>query len=137
MKILSSPSLAEVQRTIERDEMRMQQRQAEASQAGQQLEEQKLREERERLEREFELKLQELEQKDIANQRDNNTKLTIAEMQSMDQDQDGILKSELSTRELLEKARQFNETLKFNREKLTRELAVKKEAINKKKLANV
>ncbi len=137
MKIMASPSMAEIQRTIERDERDMQKRQSEAAQAERDSNEQIKALELELKQAELELKEAELEQKDIANQRDNATKLTIAQLKSLDEEGDGIITTQLNKEELLEKARQFNETLQFNKEKLAKEVAVKKEAINKKSIKNV
>jgi hypothetical protein len=61
-----------------------------------------------------------LEQEDKLNQRDNETKLLIANMQVLsnkDSEGDGIIE-ENNSEELLEKIREFNANLQLEREKL-------------------
>lgn len=115
MKLYSSTSLAEKQRLVERDEQAIQERNAQMQQ--QQLESQ------ERIaQQEQEIRLEELDQKERANIRDNDTKLTIAQIQH----QDDIEKSVLSRDELAEKNRQFDRKLEVEKEKIRKQNTNKK-----------
>lgn len=115
MKLYSSTSLAEKQRLVERDEQAIQERNAQMQQ--QQLESQ------ERIaQQEQEMRLEELDQKERANIRDNDTKLTIAQIQH----QDDIEKSVLSRDELAEKNRQFDRKLEVEKEKIRKQNTNKK-----------
>ena len=70
----------------------------------------------------------EMEQKDMLNQRDNETKILVAQI-SADNEDDGIKEPEFSEEakaNLEEKIRQFNERLKLDKEKLKLE----KEKVN-------
>ena len=134
-KLYTSSSLAEKQRLIEKDEMKlreMQSQQQEAQLEAQQQEAQMV----------MAQKQAELEQREEANIRDNETKLMIANMQSMTSLEDGINVDDYSQKDkeaLEEKIRQFDTQIKLDREKLeeqkfkTREeLAIKRKALNKR-----
>ena len=115
MKLYSSTSLAEKQRLVERDEQAIQERNAQIQQ--QQLESQ------ERIaQQEQEMRLEELDQKERANIRDNDTKLTIAQIQH----QDDVEKSFLNRDELAEKNRQFDRKLEVEKEKIRKQNTNKK-----------
>lgn len=115
MKLYDSCSMAEKQRIVEKNEQDMMQRQQEAQQ--QQLQQQQQQAEMAAQQKEAEMQLQ-----DQINQRDNETKVLIANINaSSKQQDDGIEEqpfSEEAKANLLEKMRQFDETMKFNREKL-------------------
>ena len=122
---------------IENDERNMQQQAAQAQQAQQQAEQQ-------RIEQELRLKTMELEQNDLLNQRDNETKVLIANIQAnakMQSPQDTAPEgdSNIERDRLNEQIREFDEKLKLDREKLSldREKAktdarLKEKQINKK-----
>lgn len=117
MKLYSSISLAEKQRLIEKDERQIQERQAQAQQEQLQVEQQ-------RTQMEAQFKEAELAQKERANVRDNETKLTIAQLQAQsnnEEGEDGIKEPEYSQEakdKLLEQIREFDLRLKLDREKL-------------------
>lgn len=116
MKLYSSISLAEKQRLIEKDERQIQERQAQAQQEQLQVEQQKTQ-------MEAQFKEAELTQKERANIRDNETKLTIAQLQAQSNNEgdDGVKEPEYSQEakdKLLEQIREFDLRLKLDREKL-------------------
>lgn len=134
-KLYTSSSLAEKQRLIEKDEMKlreMQSQQQEAQLEAQQQEAQMV----------MAQKQAELVQREEANIRDNETKLMIANMQSMTSLEDGINVDDYSQKDkeaLEEKIRQFDIQIKLDREKLeeqkfkTREeLSIKRKALKNK-----
>ena len=75
LKLYSSASMQEKIRIIERDERQMQQQQQEQLQQQQQIEQQKIQ-------AEMQAKQMEMQQKDALNQRDNETKIRVAEINS-------------------------------------------------------
>ena len=113
-KLYTSGSLAEKQRLIEKDEKEIRERQAQAQQ--QQLESQ------ERVaQMQNEQKQAELQQKEQANIRDNETKLQIACLSRNDVGNDGISPEgfdEEARANLEEKIREFDERLKLDKERL-------------------
>ena len=113
MKLYNSSSMAEKQKIVERNEKELIQRQQEAQQQQNQLQQQQIEAESQAKEREMQLK-------DLLNQRDNETKILIASMGQQDKDGDGIIEpmSEEARESLKEKVRQFDETLKLDRERL-------------------
>ena len=118
-KLYTSSSLAEKQRLIEKDEKAIQERQAQAQQ--QQLESQ------ERMaQMQNEEKMAELQQKDTLNQRDNQTKILVAQIsanaRATDVGEDGVAPEEYSQEakdKLLESIRQFDEKMKLEWAKFT------------------
>ena len=118
-KLYTSSSLAEKQRLIEKDEKAIQERQAQAQQ--QQLESQ------ERMaQMQNEEKMAELQQKDTLNQRDNQTKILVAQIsanaRATDVEEDGVAPEEYSQEakdKLLESIRQFDEKMKLEWAKFT------------------
>jgi hypothetical protein len=95
----------------------------------------------EEIERENAFKQQELQSKETMNQRDNEVKLLIAQMQHVNAVEDGIDVSEYSQKdkeELREKIRQFDEKIKLEKEKLSfekekssKELSIKEKVANR------
>lgn len=75
LKMYSSLSMQEKIRTIEKSEKQMQQQQQEQAQQQQQIEQQKIQAEQQ-------TKMAEMQQKDTLNQRDNETKIRVAEINS-------------------------------------------------------
>ena len=121
MKLYGSSSLAEKQRMVEKDEQQIIERQQQAQQ-------QQLQQQQEQLQAQMQQKQMEMEQKDILNQRDNETKILVAQISANNED-DGIKEPEFSEEakaNLEEKIRQFNERLKLDKEKLKLE----KEKVN-------
>lgn len=113
MKLYSSISIAEKQRIVEKNEQEIMQKQQEAQQQQQQMEQQKM-------EAEAQAKEAEIQQKDILNQRDNETKVIVAEIAA--QASNNQLQAELTAQNnkatLEEKMRQFNEKISLEKEKL-------------------
>jgi len=112
MKIYSSISLSEKQRLVEKDEKDMEARESQAQQ-------QQMQQQQQQVEMQLQMKDKELQMKDQQNARDNETKLMIAQLSS--EQNDGIQESEYSPKDkekLLEDIREFDERLKFDRDKL-------------------
>lgn len=116
MKLYSSSSLAEKQRIVERDEQAIQERNAQAQQ-------QQLESQQQIAQMNADQKQAELQQKEQANIRDNETKIAIAQLQALNasENNDGIADqgfSEEARANLVEKIREFDERLKLDKEKL-------------------
>ena len=138
MKLYNSSSLAEKQRIIENDEKKLQERNAQAQQ--QQLEAQQ---QEAQMRQESEMTKMELE--DTLNQRDNETKILVAQIAASVKvnqgDTDGIQEpmSEEAREKLKEQIRQFNakleldrERLNFDKDKAKTDAELKRQQINKK-----
>ena len=110
MKLFNSSSLAEKQRLVEKDERDLQERQSQAQQQETQLRQQELQQQ-------AQIEQSKLEQTNLLNQRDNETKIIIAQMNHQNYQEDTNYSVE-DKEALLEKMRQFDETMKLNREKL-------------------
>lgn len=113
MKLYSSASMAEKQRMIEENEQELQQRQEQAQQQQQQMQQEQIQAnaEQQEAQRNFE---------DALNQRDNETKVMVAQINAeakLNDIQEPVY-SEEAKANLLEKMRQFDEKLKLDREKL-------------------
>lgn len=114
MKLYSSSSIAEKQRLVERDEQRIQERNAQTQQ-------QQLETQQQIAQMELEQKNAELQQRDQANIRDNETRIIIAQINA-ENSNDGVEEPEYSEEakaNLMEKIRQFDEKLKLDRERLS------------------
>ena len=133
MKLYSSASLAEKQRLVESDERRIQERQAQQAQMAQQMQEAQLQQQ-------AALEQAKMEQAERINERDNETKIIVANIShSAD---DGITEPEYSQEakdKLAESMRQFDARLKLDRERLeldkkkaADDARLKEKAINKK-----
>jgi hypothetical protein len=112
MKLYGSSSMAEKQRLVENDERRLQERQSQQAQADQQLREAQLQQE-------AGIEQAKLEQIDRINQRDNETKIIVANISHVD---DGVTEPEYSQEakdKLAESIRQFDARLKLDRDKLS------------------
>lgn len=139
MKLYSSSSLAEKQRLVEKDEQAIQERNAQAQQ-------QQLESQQQIAQIEAEQRQAELQQKEQANIRDNETKLMIAQIQANNKESDGIEEPEYSQEakdKLMEQIREFDERLKLDREKLSLDkkkheddVILKRKALNKKPTTN-
>lgn len=110
MKLYNSSSLAEKQRMVEKDEQAIQERQSQAQKD--QIESQQAA-----TQAQLDMKMQELQQKDQANIRDNETKLLTATISSQSID-DGVEDiSPENKDELYEKIRQFDAKLNLDKDK--------------------
>lgn len=120
MKIYTSSSLSEIRRTIEKDEQALQERQAEQAQKEQELAQQQIQ-------ANMEMNQQKLDHEDMLNQRDNETKILIEQIkQSGEYDEVPEVNDDTMDRlKLDENARQFNERLAFDKNKLSQEIALK------------
>lgn len=134
MKLYGSSSLAEKQRLVERNEQQMMERQQQAQQ-------QELQARQEEAQANAMMKQAELEQREAANIRDNETKLAIAHISAASVNTETTDQgfSEEAKANLKEKMREFDEKIRldrerFNHEKLTtkEELRLKEKQINKK-----
>ena len=138
MKLYNSSSLAEKQRIVENDERKIQERNAQAQQ--QQLE---VQQQEAQMKQEAEMAKMELE--DTLNQRDNETKILVAQIAASVKvnqgDTDGIQEpmSEEAREKLKEQIRQFNAKLELDRERLNfdndkakTDAELKRQQINKK-----
>ena len=141
MKLFGSSSLAEKQRLVEKDERNIQERQAQAQQ-------QQLQVQQQEIEQKAQMEQAKMQQEDVLNQRDNETKILIAQMQtySKNSEGDGIIEPEYSQEakdKLMEQIREFDERLKLDREKLSLDkkkheddVILKRKALNKKPTTN-
>lgn len=114
MKLFSSSSLAEKQRLVEKDERSIQERQAQAQQQQLQIQQQEI-------EARNQLEQAKMQQEDTLNQRDNETKVLITQMQLASKEDDDIQEPEYSQEakdKLLESIRQFDKRLKLDRDRL-------------------
>lgn len=110
LKLRSNCSMAEKIKMIERDEQA-------AKEAAQQAQQQQMQLEAQKAQEEMMLKQAEMELKDRMNQRDNETKLLIANMQGLQQEETPEDNTDLENQKLQESIRQFNERLAFDKEK--------------------
>ena len=140
MKLYNSSSLAEKQRIVENDERKIQERNAQAQQ--QQLE---VQQQEAQMRQEAEIAKMELE--DTLNQRDNETKILVAQIAASikvnENDTDGIQEpmSEEAREKLREQVRQFDarlaldkERLNFDKDKARIDAELKRKQINKRVL---
>ena len=126
MKVYATTSLAEKQRMIEEGEQEMRRRAEQAQQ-------QELEAQQQQAQMENEAKMAEIQQKDILNQRDNDTKIRVAEINAVAEAQrfammnrdfeDGIdsPKNAMEMEKLREQIREFDAKMKLDRDKLALE----------------
>lgn len=139
MKIYTSSSLAEKQRMIEIDEKHMIER-------NQQAQQQQLQQQQQIAQMQEQTKLQQMQFQDALNQRDNETKIIVAEInaaskQSSELSDDGIQEMSKEARlKLDEQIREFNakldlekERLAFDKQKASTDAKLKEKQINKSK----
>ena len=115
MKLFGSSSLAEKQKLVEKDERNIQERQAQAQQQQAQIQQQEI-------EQKVQLEQAKMQQEDALNQRDNETKILIAQMQaySRNNENDGIEEPEYSQEakdKLMQQMKEFDAKLKLDRDK--------------------
>jgi hypothetical protein len=137
MRLYNSSSLAEKQRLVERDEQAIQARNAQAQQ-------QQLQTQQQIVQLENEQRLAEMQQKEQANIRDNETKIIVAQIQANSKE-DGISEPETDDdrANLREKIREFNEKMRLEKEKLSFErekhsddVRIKEKSLKKNKNTN-
>lgn len=137
MRLYNSSSLAEKQRLVERDEQAIQARNAQAQQ-------QQLQTQQQIVQLENEQRLAEMQQKEQANIRDNETKIIVAQIQANSKE-DGISEPETDEdranlrekiREFDEKMRLEKEKLSFEREKHSDDVRIKEKSLKKNKNTN-
>lgn len=122
MRLFSSESLAEKQRLIEKDERNIQEREAKVQQ-------QQLNIQQQEIEQKTKLEQSKMQLEDMLNQRDNETKILIANMQAYNKDSEDSSYSQEAKDKLLESIRQFNERIKLDREKLEADKKKSKEEL--------
>lgn len=113
LKLKSSGSLSEKIKMLEQNEQEMRQYQ-------QEMQQQQLQAQQQQAQAELQFKQVELQQQDTINQRDNETKLLIANIQAQskrDADGDGVVNEGVNNEDLAEKVRQFDEKMKLERDK--------------------
>lgn len=137
MRLYNSSSLAEKQRLVEKDEQAIQARNAQAQQQQMQAQQQIVQLENEQ-------RLAEMQQKEQANIRDNETKIIVAQIQANSKE-DGISEPETDEdranlrekiREFDEKMRLEKEKLSFEREKHSDDVRIKEKSLKKSKNTN-
>lgn len=134
MKLYGSSSLAEKQRMIEKDERALQERQAQAQQ-------QQLQVQQQEIQQKAELEQAKMQQEDMLNQRDNETKLLIAQIQASLKDEipednsseEFQLKLDEQIREFDEKMKLEREKFNFDKDKARTDARLKEKQINKQR----
>lgn len=119
MKLYGSSSLAEKQRMVEKSEQNMKQQQQQMQQQQMQMEQQKLQSQQQEM-------MAKLEQENLLNERDNETKIVVATISAQARQldnsniDDGIQEpmSEAEREKLNESIRQFNAKLELDKERL-------------------
>ncbi len=116
MKLFSSSSLAEKQRLVVKDERNIQERQA-------QVQQQQLQAQQQEIEQKSQIEQAKMQQEDILNQRDNETKILIAQMQAYSKNNEGdnISEPEYSQEakdKLIQQIKEFDAKIKLERDKL-------------------
>ena len=129
MKLYGSASLVEKQRMVEKDEQDIQARMDKTAQEQNIIA-------KEQVQAEMQIEEAKLKQQDILNQRDNETKIIIAQMGTEDSLEE--MPQEGSKSELLEKMREFDkrlqldyERLSFDKQKASTDAELKRKQINK------
>ena len=113
LKLKSSGSMSEKIKMIEQSEQEMREYQQQQQQAT-------LQQQQAQAEAQLQMKQVELQQNDAINQRDNETKILIANIQAAskrDGDGDGIVGEGENTQDLDEKVREFNTKMQLERDK--------------------
>lgn len=116
MKIFQTCSLSEKIRMIEINEQEMRQRAEQAQQQQQQIAQQQMQ-------MQAETEQMKMQQQDLLNERDNETRLAVANIQAQNKVdlkymEDDDFQRQSSQEELIEKMRQFDEQMKLENEKL-------------------
>lgn len=137
MKLYSSCSLAEKQRFVENNEKELMER-------NQQQQQQQMQIEQEKIQQQAQSEQAKMQQEDMLNQRDNETKILIAEIQARNKENDGIVEpNEDAKANLMEKMREFDQKIKLDRERLEfdkqkakKDAELKQKQINKQSKSN-
>lgn len=141
MKLYNSSSNAEKQRLVEKDERNIQERNVQAQQ-------QQLQVQQQEIEKKSQLEQAKMQQEDTLNQRDNETKILIAQMQleSKNLENGGIEEPEYSQEakdKLMQQIKEFDAKLKLDRDKFNfdkrkhkDDVELKRKALNKKITTN-
>ena len=136
LKMFASCSLAEKMRMVENNEKELQQRQQQAQQEELQVQQQEAQ-------MRAQLEQQKLELENMLNERDNDTKLTIAMLQAENNQQQPVEDTSNDKEALLEKMREFDlrlqldrDRLDFDRQKADADRKVKREQIHSHKTAS-
>ena len=98
----------------------MRQSEAETMQRAQEAQQQQAQLEQQKMQMQAQAEAVKLQQEDILNQRDNETRLLIANIQALskrDADGDGVINEGVDTEDLSEKIREFDQRLKLDRDK--------------------
>ena len=114
LKLKSSGSLSEKIKMLEQNEQEMREQQ-------QQTQQQQLQAQQQQAQLEIQMKQAELQLQDTINQRDNETKLLVANIQAQskrDADGDGVVNEGVDQTDLAEKLYEFDSKLKLERDKL-------------------
>ena len=114
LKLKQSGSTSEKIKMLEQSEQEMREYQQQQQQA-------QLQAQQQQTQMELQFKQAELEQNDTINQRDNETKLMVANIQAAskrDADGDGLINEGQDTQDLSEKIREFDTKMKLERDKL-------------------
>lgn len=115
MKLFSSSSLAEKQRLVEKDERNIQERQAQVQQQQAQIQQQEI-------EQKAQLEQAKMQQEDALNQRDNDTKILIAQINASSKgEEDDIMEPEYSQEakdKLMQQIKEFDAKISLEKEKL-------------------
>lgn len=135
MKLYSSCSLAEKQRFVENNEKELMER-------NQQQQQQQMQIEQEKIQQQAQSEQAKMQQEDMLNQRDNETKILIAEIQARNKENDGIVEpNEDAKANLMEKMREFDQKIKLDRERLEfdkqkakKDAELKQKQINKQRI---
>ena len=135
MKLYSSCSLAEKQRFVENNEKELMER-------NQQQQQQQMQIEQEKIQQQAQTEQAKMQQEDMLNQRDNETKILIAEIQARNKENDGIVEpNEDAKANLMEKMREFDQKIKLDRERLEfdkqkakKDAELKQKQINKQRI---
>ena len=125
MKIFTSPSLSEIQRIIEKDERDIQERQAQQAQ-----EQSKMQEKQLDMQQAQQDKI--LAAQDEINQRDNETKILIKEMDLKLKEGPDEEPVEESSVDLMEKIRQFDKKMALEREQFIHKKTMDEKTISLK-----
>ena len=135
LKIRSNCSMAEKIKMVENDEQAFQQQQQQMQQQQSQLQEQQIQAQQQQAQLDMQFKQSELQLKDQMNQRDNETKIIVAQMKQYEENDiegDGIA-PEGTTEELAEKIREFDAKLDLDRQKLDLEMKKHSDDVELKK----
>lgn len=149
VKLRSNCSMAEKIKILEQTEQMLQQQQQQMQQQQMQQQQMAAQMQAEKAQMEMQLKQQELQLKDAMNQRDNETKILVAQMNAQNNaegtedtgSEEYERRFELDRDKLNEQIRQFDEKMNLEKEKMNNDMSkhdddvkLKREALNKKNI---